>query len=189
MMDAIEAPRYQYYGTVHDPDREFRRPRNLKITGRASKLTTAGNALAVGIETSLADPIVSPLLHPETPVSFLSRRMSESDHWIAGPCGRRTHVRGSVAIPPIIARVFPPPVIASRLVLSNDYTETDACRTVTVPALVAVFPHSMADFTPPITMIVIAVISVSLIRTNVSVPVVPIVMMPVIMAIAFTVGR
>lgn len=58
----------------------------LKTTGRASKLGTQGNALAVGVGTSLADPIVSRLINPETLVDFLkATKVSSGDlHLPAG---------------------------------------------------------------------------------------------------------
>lgn len=57
----------------------------LQITGRASKLGTLGNRIAVGVGTSLADPIVARLLNPETLVAFLnSANVSSGDLHLPG---------------------------------------------------------------------------------------------------------
>lgn len=98
----------------------------------------------------------------------------------------QVRARPSATVPPEIARVFPAPLVTSHLVLPNDDAETDASRTITVLAFVAVIPHSMGNRAPTIVMmIVIAVISMPLIGT-VSIPVVAIVMTPGILRMILT---
>ena len=86
----------------------------------------------------------------------------------------------SVTIPPIIARMVPPPFILPRLVFANDYAETHTRSAITVSAFVAVFPHLMPDFSPAV--VIPTVISVILIAM-VSMSGIHIVMTPVILVV------